>query len=77
MSENPHLKVWVTLGCYDLAVPYYGTDYTLRQMPIDPVLRPNIRITRYETGHMIYTHEDALVKLKADFETFLHDAVPH
>jgi len=77
MSENPHLKVWVTLGCYDLAVPYYGTDYTLRQMPIDPVLRPNIRITRYETGHMIYTHEDALVKLKADFDAFLHDAVPH
>ncbi len=75
MSKNPRLKVWFLVGCYDLAVPWYSTDYAVRQMPLDPVLRPNIRMTRYETGHMIYTHESELPKLKNDFAAFLKDAI--
>lgn len=71
MIRNTYLKVWVASGYYDLATPYFATDHTLRTMQLDPRLRKNIRTTYYEAGHMMFTHTDALRKLKADFAAYL------
>lgn len=75
MTENPHLKVWVLTGCYDLAVPYAATGYALRHLQLDPAIAPNLSTTLFESGHMMYTHEAELPKLKEGFAAFVKDAL--
>jgi len=67
MVRNPAMKVWVANGYYDLATPYYATDWTFRHMNLPPAVRANVSMTYYEAGHMMYTHVESLKKLKADF----------
>jgi len=71
MTRNPHLKVWVISGYYDLAVPYFATDYALRQMELDPSVLKNVRFSKYEGGHMLYTQEPLLKQFTADFDEFI------
>ena len=72
VAKNPHLKVFVAYGYYDLATPYFATEYTLS--PHGPRPRPQrarITIGYYEAGHMMYIHEPSLPKLKADLAEFI------
>jgi carboxypeptidase C (cathepsin A) len=71
MTKNPFLKVWVANGYYDLATPYFATDYTVKHMGLDPAVRGNISLTYYEAGHMMYIHMDSLKKLKADYAAWM------
>ena len=75
MSQNPSMKVWVVAGYYDMAIAYSATEYAVRQLLVDPALRPNISLTTYEGGHMIYNNEPSRKKFKADFETFLNETL--
>jgi carboxypeptidase C (cathepsin A) len=70
MTQNPHLKVFVANGYYDLATPFYATEYTVDHMGLDPTLRKNVEFGYYESGHMIYLHLPALKALKADLARF-------
>ena len=70
MSRNTSLKVWIANGHFDLATPYFATDYTVRQMGLDPSVRGNISLTFYEGGHMMYMVPSELAKLKADAAKF-------
>ena len=71
MVRNPAMRVWVANGYYDLATPYFATDWTFRHMNLPPALRGNVSQTYYAAGHMMYTHVDSLQKLKADFAAWL------
>lgn len=75
MSRNVHLKVWIANGYFDLATPYFATDYTVRQMGLDPAVRGNVSQTFYEGGHMMYMVPSELAKLKADAAKFYADAL--
>ena len=70
MSQNPHLKVFVANGWYDLATPFGGSEYTFDHLGLDPSLRGNVQFGYYESGHMIYLHVPALKALKADLAKF-------
>ena len=76
MSRNTNLKVWIANGYYDLATPYFATDYTVRQMGLDPAVRGNVALTFYEGGHMMYMVPSELAKLKRDAATFYAGARP-
>jgi carboxypeptidase C (cathepsin A) len=43
-------------------------------MNLDPSIRANLRVTYYESGHMVYIHAPSRAKFKADFLAFLGDA---
>jgi carboxypeptidase C (cathepsin A) len=75
MSENPRLKVWVTCGYYDLAISYFSTQYTLDHMHLEPAIRQNLTLTKYDSGHMIYTDQMALKAMRDDFSGFLKAAM--
>ncbi|MBX9687640.1 MAG: hypothetical protein K2X27_13115 [Candidatus Obscuribacterales bacterium] len=75
MSRNPYLKVWLSCGHYDLATPYFSSKYTVDQMALDPSIRKNVRLTYYDSGHMMYIYRPALQKFKSDFESFLKDSI--
>lgn len=71
MHRNPHMRVWISNGYYDLATPFFATEYTVNQMNLDPSLRKNITMTYYESGHMMYIHMPSLVQFKKDFTSFI------
>ncbi len=71
MTKNPHLRVWVASGYYDLATPYHGADYTRDHLHLAPDQRPNVRLTTYEAGHMMYLDAASLAKLKRDAAEFI------
>ena len=70
MTKNPYLRVFSANGYYDFATPFFETDYTLQHMGLDPSLEKNITYGYYESGHMIYLHQAALVQMKKDLAKF-------
>ncbi|MEO8084976.1 MAG: hypothetical protein ABI780_14230, partial [Ardenticatenales bacterium] len=71
MTKNPHLKVYVANGYYDLATPYFATEYTFDHLALEPHLRGNVSMDYYEAGHMMYVHEGALAALKGALAGFV------
>jgi carboxypeptidase C (cathepsin A) len=76
MRRNPHLKVFSANGYYDLATPFYATEFDLGHLSLDPAIRRNIEFGFYPSGHMIYFDVDALKQLKADLAHFYDEAAP-
>ena len=71
MTQNPFLRVFVASGYYDLATPYFATQYTVNHLGLEPELQGNIRLTHYEAGHMMYVHEPSLTQLRTDLASFV------
>jgi carboxypeptidase C (cathepsin A) len=42
---------------------------------LDPSLEPNIRMTFYPAGHMMYVHAPSLAQLKSDLSAFIRDSL--
>ena len=71
MSRNTMLEVYVASGTYDLATPYFATEYTFAHLGLDPSLRNNVTLATYEGGHMMYLYHPTLVKMKSDLARFV------
>ncbi len=71
------MKVFVANGYYDLATPFFATEYTFNHLGLDPADRDNIKMSYYEAGHMMYIHIPSLAKLKADLAEFLKSCLNH
>jgi carboxypeptidase C (cathepsin A) len=76
MRENPHLLLYSLNGIYDLATPFFGTEYDLGHMQLGPALRGNVRFSYYPSGHMVYLNPEALKSMKADLARFYDEAAP-
>lgn len=74
MAKNPHMRVFVASGFYDLATPYHATYYTLDHMGLTPEQRKRIVTHEYSAGHMMYIHEEMLLKLRKDVSGFLNQS---
>ena len=70
ISANPYMQVLVLNGYYDMATPYFATEYTFSHLELEPELRSNISMTYYEGGHMMYADEVCLAQMTADIEGF-------
>ncbi len=73
-AKNPYMKLFVASGFYDLATPYFATQYTLQHMGLDPSLRGNIQTGAYEAGHMMYIDKTSIAQLKRDVAAFIQHA---
>jgi carboxypeptidase C (cathepsin A) len=74
IRKNPHLKVFSANGYFDLATPFFATEYDLDHMDLEPELRSNVQFGYYPSGHMIYLNVDALHQLKDDLAMFIDKA---
>ncbi len=74
MRRNPKLKLYSLNGWYDMATPFFGTEYDINHMQLDASLRGNIRFAYYPSGHMVYLNPEALKLMKADVAKFYDDA---
>ncbi len=75
-DRNPYMKVFVANGYYDLATPFFATEYTFAHMGLAPKHHQQITMKEYEAGHMMYIHVPSLFKLKADISAFIDSAIP-
>lgn len=71
LVSNPSLKVQVENGYYDLATPFFATEYTMDHLPMQPAQRSRIDFKYYDAGHMMYVLDPALTKLKANIAAFM------
>jgi len=70
-AKNPYMKLFIAMGCFDLATPYFTTEYTLSHLGLTPTLRDNITTRRYRSGHMMYLDAASIFQLKRDVSQFL------
>ncbi len=74
MLTNPHLQVEVENGLYDLATPFYATEYTMEHLGLPDKLQKNIHLQYYDAGHMMYLRDEDLAKLKTNIAGFIDGA---
>jgi carboxypeptidase C (cathepsin A) len=75
MNKNRHLKVFVASGYYDLATPFFATDYTMNHLQLEVNQAKQITTAYYEAGHMMYIHRPSHEKLKKDLAAFYQSAL--
>ena len=75
MMKNPHLKLFLANGMYDMATPFYATEYTINHLGLRNGVEKNITMSYYDAGHMMYTHKPSLKSLSADLKKFLKSAL--
>ncbi|MFZ0635109.1 MAG: hypothetical protein WA755_05945 [Candidatus Acidiferrales bacterium] len=71
MISNPHLRVEVENGLYDLATPFFATEHTMDHLGLPPDIQSHVELKYYDAGHMMYLRADDLAKLKANVASFI------
>jgi carboxypeptidase C (cathepsin A) len=72
MKYNPDLRILLTGGYFDLATPYYEGWYEMHHLPIPERLQGHIDYRYYQSGHMVYAHQESLKALHDDVAAFIH-----
>lgn len=75
MHQQPHLRVLLASGYFDLATPHFAADYVMSHMGLAPDLLANVSTRYYEGGHMMYVHRPSRERLKQDLDAFYGEAV--
>jgi carboxypeptidase C (cathepsin A) len=76
LVANPHLHVQAENGLFDLATPFFATEYTMDHLGLPEKLRGNIDLEYYEAGHMMYLRSDSLGKLKTNISSLIDKSDP-
>jgi carboxypeptidase C (cathepsin A) len=71
LQTNSNLRVEVENGYYDMATPFFATEYTMDHLFLPGDLRSHIQFEYYGAGHMMYLHNEDLTKLKANVGSFI------
>jgi carboxypeptidase C (cathepsin A) len=74
MLTNPHLHVEIESGLYDLATPFFGSEYTVDHLGLPEKILANIKLKTYDAGHMMYLHDEDLAKLKNNIVALIDSA---
>lgn len=74
-AKNPYLHLFIASGYYDLATPFFATDYTVRHLALAPETRGNISTREYPVGHMVYLESNVLRALRDDVAAFIDQAL--
>jgi carboxypeptidase C (cathepsin A) len=75
LLSSPKLQVEVENGYFDMATPFFATEYTMDHLLLPKDLRGRIHLDYYTAGHMMYLNEDDHDKLSAHVRAFIESAV--
>ena len=76
-AKNPDMHLYVAMGYYDMATPYWAVQYTLDHMSLEAgVRRTHVHTAHFFAGHMMYIDAASMKRLRADLRTFIDEAVP-
>ncbi|MEP7297592.1 MAG: peptidase S10 [Burkholderiales bacterium] len=71
MQANPHMRVYVASGYYDLGTPHAAGDYTLSHLGLRAGVPHNIQVSYFESGHMMYIHQPSLARMAKELRAFV------
>jgi carboxypeptidase C (cathepsin A) len=74
-DKNPFMKLFIGSGYFDLATPYFGTQYTINHMGLDKNQHARISLGYFPAGHMMYIADESLAALKKDVGAFIANAL--
>lgn len=75
LINNPNLRVEVENGIYDLATPFFETEYTMDHLDLPANLRSHIQLKYYDAGHMMYVSPSAHAKLRDNVTAFIENTM--
>lgn len=70
IQMNPQLKVLASNGYHDLATPFFNTEKQLARLQTVQGLNPNLQVTFYQGGHMIYLDDVARPQMRNDLVAY-------
>lgn len=70
MTKNGNLRVFVANGYYDLATPFFETEYTFNHLGLRPQFQNHVTMKYYDGGHMMYIEEPILKQMKEDLTNY-------
>jgi carboxypeptidase C (cathepsin A) len=71
MRANPHLRVRIEYGYYDLATPYHAAEDMVAHLRLPDEAFDRIEHEYFETGHMPYLHEPSRKRESAGIAAFV------
>ena len=74
MNNDPGMQVMFNNGYYDMATPFYATEYTVAHMGLPASLQGNVHFYYYPVGHMLYVNPKALPTLARNIDSFIASA---
>jgi carboxypeptidase C (cathepsin A) len=74
IRKNPKLRVFSANEYFDLATPFFATEYDLSYVMLPPSLVGHGEFGYYPSGHMVYLNVDALKLMKVDIDRFYGEA---
>ena len=75
MSNDPGMQLMLNNGWFDMATPFFATNYTIAHMELPPALDHNIHEYYYPVGHMLYLNPAVLPELAHNIDAFIAAAV--
>lgn len=77
MNSDPGMKIMLNNGYFDMATPFFATDYTFEHMDIPAARRADIHEYFYPVGHMLYVNPKVLPSLQKNIDGFIEMAAAH
>ena len=71
MSNDPAMQLMLNNGWFDMATPFFATDYTIAHMGLPAVLERNVHEYYYPVGHMLYLNPAVLQQLSRNIDAFI------
>ncbi len=71
MNNDPGMQLMMNNGDYDLATPFYATQYSITHMGLVKSLAKNVHWYYYPVGHMLYVNPQAMPMLAKNIDAFI------
>jgi carboxypeptidase C (cathepsin A) len=75
LITNPRLQVQTENGLFDMATPFFATEFTMDHLQLPSDLRSHIDFKYYDSGHMIYLNDQELPKLKDNIASLMDGTI--
>ncbi|NNM62470.1 MAG: peptidase S10 [Steroidobacteraceae bacterium] len=76
MTNDPGMRVLFNNGYYDMATPFFATEYTIQHMGLDSRQLARISEAYYPVGHMLYLNPKVEPQLARTIDDFIAAAAP-
>jgi carboxypeptidase C (cathepsin A) len=70
MSLNPHMKVYITHGVFDLVTPFFTAERLSNLMKLTDEQKSRLTVKHYAGGHMFYTWNESRTSFFSDMKEF-------
>ena len=70
MSLNPHMKVYICHGIFDLVTPYFAAERITHLMKLTAEQQRMLTVKHYDGGHMFYTWDSSRAEFASDMRAF-------